>query len=226
MKLPRSIAQPIFHLLYRYKRRASSIAPIQREVYPHPAHKRVEFDTLLAASLSHGPNSQIDYQLPYPKIEFLNYLCDWSGYVAHGSTNPGLDVLQPIRYSTDSGEFGQRKQIFCSPDGIWAVWFAILDKSKCKLTENGCVRVGSGPQRIKYYHFDLPVRCKDDSPFVEGMVYLAHAADFPFHRPFPLLDWFDTEIEEWGSTHPVTPIARLAVTPADFPYLDRVQYRL
>ena len=226
MRLPGSIAQPIFYLLYRYERRASPVAPIRREIHVHPESEKAAFDALLASSLLHGRNSLIDYHLPYPKLDFLNYLCDWGGYVAHGSINHELEVLQPIRFSTDSGEFGRREQIFCSPDGIWAMWFAILDKAKCKLTENGCVRVGSGPKRIKYYHFDLPVRCKYDPPFVEGMIYLANATDFPFHRTFPLLDWFDAEIEEWGSTNPVTPLARLAVKPDDFPYLDRVQFRL
>jgi hypothetical protein len=40
------------------------------------------------------------------------------------------------------------------------------------------------------------------------------------------LDWFDGEIEEWGSTQPVTPLARIRVSPGDFPYLDQVQFSL
>jgi hypothetical protein len=40
------------------------------------------------------------------------------------------------------------------------------------------------------------------------------------------LDWFDAEIEEWGSAEPVIPLAKLPVTPSDFPYLDKVQYYL
>ena len=36
----------------------------------------------------------------------------------------------------------------------------------------------------------------------------------------------DAEIEEWGSTQPVTPLAKLRVSPRDFPYLDKVQFSL
>ena len=94
------------------------------------------------------------------------------------------------------------------------------------MTENGCVRLGHDPGRIKFSHFDLPAGIKDAPPFTDGMVYIANASDFPEHRPYPLLDRFDAEIEEWGSADPVTPLARLPVKPADFPYLDKVQFYL
>jgi hypothetical protein len=58
------------------------------------------------------------------------------------------------------------------------------------------------------------------------MVYIAQASDFTHHRHFPLLDWFDAEIEEWGSVESVTTLVRLQVTPEDFPYLDKVQFPL
>ena len=107
-----------------------------------------------------------------------------------------------------------RQQIFGSPDAIWAMWFAILDKGKFNLTRNGSVRVGRGSRSIKYYHF------------VEGMIYITRPQDFPDKRPFPILDWFDAEIEEWGSTQPVFPLARIRILPQDFPYLDQVQFSL
>ena len=181
---------------------------------------------MLDATVKLGPNQLVDYQLPSPKVDFLNYLCDWRGLVAHGSTLPDLPVLQPVRLTKDLSEFGNRQQIFCTPDGIWALWFAILDKSKIHVTENGCVRVGTGQKRAKYYHFDLPAASKGDPPFTNGMVYIANAEDFPHHRSYPLLDWLDAEIEEWGSVKPVIPLAKLQVGPEDFPYLDKVQFRL
>jgi hypothetical protein len=226
MSLPTFIARPLFDFIYQLYRRKSLIPPIQRIVWEISTEKQRVFDQLLDSALAQTPNSLIDYQLPYPKYEFLNYICYWRGYVAHGTPLPDLNSLQPIRLSHDSSEFGDRKQIFCSPDGIWAMWFAILDKSKIKVTENGCVRLGHGAGRIKYYHFDLPKENKDDPPFTAGMIYITHGQDFPERRPFPLLNWFDAEIEEWGSATPVTPLAKLPVTPQDFPYLDKVQFYL
>ena len=94
------------------------------------------------------------------------------------------------------------------------------------MTRNGSVRVGRGNRRIKYYHFELPKSNKENNPFTEGMIYITRIEDFPDKRPFPILDWFDAEIEEWGSTHPVSPLARIRVCPQDFPYLDKVQFWL
>jgi hypothetical protein len=224
--LPSFIAQPLVYLLYRIERRNSPIPPIRRVIHPFSADERSAFNGLLDSTVRLGPNQLIDYQLPYPKADFLNYLCDWRGYVAHGSPLLDLPILQPVRLTNDSSEFGRRQQIFCSPDGIWAIWFAILDKSKIHVTENGCVRVGNGQKRVKYYHFDLPLENQSAPPFIDGMVYIAKAEDFPDHRHYPMLDWLDAEIEEWGSVDPITPLAKLLVKPEDFPYLDKVQFRL
>jgi hypothetical protein len=222
------LANPLFHAIYAVQRRRDGArqGPIRRIILPVTGEKRIAFDRLFDSARQRGPNTLIEYDLPYPRSEFLNYLCDWRGFVMHGSPLHDLDVLQPVRKSRDNNEFGNRQQIFASPDAMWAMWFAILDKSKYNLTNNGCVRVGKGAQRVKYYHFELPKSNKENNPFIEGMMYVTRAEDFPDKRPFPLLDHFNAEVEEWGSTNPITPLARIQVKPEDFPYLGLVQFRL
>lgn len=217
MLLPDLFAKPIFHVIYLINRR--TIRPLDKE-------RRSAFDNLFDSALLHGPNTLIDYNLPYPKSDFLNYLCDWRGFVMHGSQLTNLDTLQPIRRSRDRSEFGNRQQIFASPDAMWAMWFAILNKSKYNRTRNGCVRVGLGPRRIKHYHFELPQSNKENVPFNEGMIYIARADDFPDKRTFPLINQSNAEIEEWGNTNPVALLARIKVKPEDVPYLNQVQFNL
>lgn len=224
--LPEFIALPLFRRIYPRLRRSqgSPIPPIRRRVAPVDPMVAYEFNRVFNASLIHRGESPIEYNLPYPKIDFLNYLCDWRGLVAHGTNLPDLKVLQPVRRSTDSSEFGNRQQIFCSPDAIWALWFAILDKTKYRTTRNGCIGVGSDAKREKYYHFELLRDLKDQFPFTSGTLYLARAEDFPSRHRIPALNFFGGDFEEWGSADPVTPLAKIAVEPQDFPYLDRVQY--
>jgi hypothetical protein len=228
MPLPSFLAKPIFHLIYTLMRRkeGATIPPIRRKIMPVDETRRQTFDFLLDSALIGNPRVPISYNLAYPKSEFLNYICDWRGFVMHGSPLTDLVTLQPVRKSSDKSEFGNRQQIFGSPDAIWAMWFAILDKDKINLTRNGSVRVGSGSQRVKYYHFELPKENKEHNPFAEGMIYITRAQDFPDKRPYPILDWFDAEIEEWGSTQPISPLAKIRVAPRDFPYLDKVQFSL
>lgn len=226
MPLPHFLASPVFHVIYLINRRMEGgrTAPIRRTIRLLDEKQRVAFDRLFDSAQQSGPNTLIDYNLPYPKSDFLNYLCDWRGLVLHGSPMHDLGILQPIRKSGDDNEFGNRQQIFGSPDAIWAMWFAILDKSKYNLTRNGCVRVGLGTRRVKYYHFELPHNTRENKPFTEGMLYITRAEDFPDKRPYPLLDYFNAEIEEWGSTTPITPLARIRIKPEEFPYLEQVQF--
>ncbi len=228
MLLPSFLAKPIFHLIYTFMRlkEGATIVPIRRKVVEVDETRKQVFDMLLDSALIGNPRVPISYNLSYPKAEFLNYICDWRGFVVHGSSLPDLETLEPVRKSRDSNEFGNRQQIFCSPDANWAMWFEILDKAKYNLTRNGSVRIGRGQNRVKYYHFELSKENKENNPFAEGMIYITRAQDFPDKRPYPILDWFDGEIEEGGSTNPVSPLAKIRVSPRDFPYLDKVQFSL
>lgn len=228
MRLPDFLARPTFHIVYEILRRqrGTPVPPMIRKVQLPDEEKRLAFDALLDSAIQNGPNSQISYNLPHPKADFLTYICDWRGVVAHGSPLQDLEMLEPIRKSNDTGEFGNRKQIFCSPDALWSMWFAILDKSKYTFTRNGCLRVGTGDRRLKYYHFELKKKDETDRPFSNGMIYICRADDFPEKRPEPILDLLNGEVEEWGSTKPVKPLARIPVMPNDFPYLNDVAYSL
>lgn len=226
LRIPLFIARPIFEIVHLLIVRKSAGPVIRRKVEIPSPEKRQAFDALLDQALANAPNSLIEYDLPDPKAEFLAYVCDWRGLVAHGTPRTDLETLEPIRLTSDRSEFGNRQQVFCSPDGLWALWFAILDKSQVWLTENGCLRLGSGEHRTKYYHFRLPRELQSEPPFTDGMIYFARPGDFPDHLIIPPLERLDAEVEEWGSITEVVPLARVAVSPADFPYLDRVEFIL
>ncbi len=226
MPLPAPLAKPIFYLIYNLIRLGNGFQTpmLRRTVQPLTEEKRAAFDQLLDISIKRGSDLPIQYDLPYPKIDFLNYLCDWRGLVAHGSPMHELTTLEPIRKSRDNTEFGNRTQIFCSPDAIWAMWFAILDKDKFTLTNNACIRIGSGIRREKYYHFALPRNKKEEAHFTDGMLYICRAEDFPARRVIPILQFLGGEVEEWGSEQPVQPLAKITVAPSDFPFLGQVQF--
>jgi hypothetical protein len=226
MALPESLSKPIFYLIYNLIRLGNGLRTpmLRRAVQPLAEEKRAAFDRLLNTAIERGNGLPIHYDLPYPKVDFLNYLCDWRGLVAHGSPLHELKTLEPIRKSQDTTEFGNRTQIFCSPDAIWAMWFAILDKDKFTLTNNACIRIGSGARREKYYHFALPRNKKEEPPFAEGMLYICRAEDFPARREIPILKFLGGEVEEWGSEQPIQPLAQITIAPSDFPFLQQIEF--
>ncbi|MCG8350541.1 MAG: hypothetical protein MI924_22465 [Chloroflexales bacterium] len=80
------------------------------------------------------------FNLPYPKHRFLSYLTDEKNYLAHGSPLKNLTVLKAIRKSKDTEETGHEKLLLAASDAIWAMWYAILDKSRMgSLTSNDCI---------------------------------------------------------------------------------------
>ena len=96
MRLPGFLAKPIFHVVYSYMRRkeGAAIPPIRRKVMLLDDARKRAFDALLDAALVGNPRLPIYYNLPYPKAEFLNYVCDWRGFVLHGSPLHDLETLE------------------------------------------------------------------------------------------------------------------------------------
>ena len=160
---------------------------IRRNFSPVDPDKRRAFDALWQRALAGGPNAFIDYDLPYNKCEFLNYLCDELGLYVHGSNEKALSALEPIRRSSDFSEFGSREQVFATCDGLWAMWFAVLDKEKSGGTTNGCLTLeqDNGTKERAYYFAVAAEALKKSKPFVSGAIYIVPAASFPHGHELP-----------------------------------------
>jgi len=160
----------------------------------------------------------IDYQLPYPKQEFLRYLVAKRDVVLHGSGNGAIDVFEP---TSQTDYFGHvRKAVFAASDGIWPMFFAILDRSRYHGSlRNACYwDVDATGVRQKVYAFSINTTFLGRQPWRDGSVYVLPRATFE-----RVVDEDGTPSEEWLSTREVTPLGRLAVSPTDFPFLNDVE---
>lgn len=153
--------------------------------------------------------------LPLPKWRFLAYLCDHKGLLAHGSDRTDLTELIPVaKQRGDLTEFGNATQIFATPDALWAMWFALLNRNmKYGGTANGCTRHEDEDGRVyKTYWFSVAhENITEDQPLTDGMVYLVRPDSF-----------LDKNGEEWGSKVTVAPIAKLSVSPDDWPLANAI----
>ncbi len=170
------------------------------------------------AFASAGTQGRIEYELPYPKHEFLSYLITKSDVVLHGSGNGAIDVFEPT-WQTDY--FGRvRRAVFAASDGIWPMFFAILDRSRYHGSlRNVCYwDVDDDGKRQKCYGFSINAAFLERQPWREGSIYLLPRATFE-----RVVAEDGSPSEEWLSTRIVTPITRLAVSPSDFPFLVDVE---
>ena len=186
---------------------------------PEPdAATRAQFDALLAAGLAAGPATAIDYRLAAPKWQFLCHVADRGEAVLHGSSDPDIARFEP-RQSNDIAEFGNRTAVYAAADGLWAMFFAILDRPRHRMSlTNSCFRVlgRDGSASEPYYYFAVNNEVLDQDQFSPGTVYLLPPARFERERPY-VEGGRRVLTAHAASLEPVEPLAKVAVEPDDFP---------
>lgn len=192
---------------------------------PQPAFdlaptQQSEFDALFASTLSGG---WIDYRLESPKWQFLSYLCHSKNLVLHGSQNRMIDEVEP-RQAHDIRAFSAQESIYATTDGIWVIYFAIVDRQCFQLSLfNSCVkiRIPSGPELGPLYFFSVTQEVLVKNPWCEGAIYILPRENFEQELPQQMLG-AEVVFPHWVSSRPAAPIAKLMVGPQDFPFLTQV----
>ena len=186
------------------------------------ADQMAAFDALLA-EVDAGAAGEIEWSLPYPKHEFLRYAAGLDRYIFHGSGDLDIEEFVPRRDSTESFDRSGRGNvmgIYGTHDGLWPMFFAVVDRSRIE----GSIRNGfmtlDGPdgEQARMYNFSVTRENLPDRPFRPGMLYILPRETF---TRIPLMEGGPPS-EEWASEVPVTPLARLPLEPEDFPFLDDI----
>lgn len=182
------------------------------------------FDTLAHKVLATDTCAFIDYPLPYPKWQFLCYVSEHYPIVLHGSNNFAIDIFEP-RQANDVSEFGNQKAVYAASDGLWAMFFAIVDRQNVAMSiNNACIRVedDDGIIHNPHYIFAISHHALIQQPWCNGAVYFL--AKQPFNPQAPLqLDEGRVHVAQFVSAEPVKPLAKLEITPEDFPFLASIR---
>src|SRR5262245_42258021 len=132
------------------------------------------FDKLYSDAVEHGEGKEIPYNLAAPKWQFLCYLCDEKSLLVHGSGDANIEIFEP-RQSNDVFEFGNRRAVYAASDGIWAMYFATVDRDRYVTSlMNACFRVlnADGSKSVPYYFFSINGDALPHKPWREGTIYL------------------------------------------------------
>lgn len=145
---------------------------------------------------------------------FLEYLSRHRGLLLHGSPRADLGVIEP-RTASDNIEDGDTSKVHAASGALLPLFFAILDRRR--MLEVPCVPAFNALQVERDgmpdgYWFVLDHRAIPFRPWRGGAVYVLPREPFrDEHRGM-----------QWSTTGPVVPLARIAVTPEDFPMSDHV----
>jgi hypothetical protein len=181
------------------------------------------FEELFATMLADGPGTMIEYTLTAPKWQFLCYLCDHKEILLHGSGRADIEEFEP-RQSNDIEEFGNRQAVYAASDGIWPIYFAVMDRDGgVDSLVNGCSWVieADGARHGPYYFFSINADALARRAWRSGTIYLLPRRTFE-QQPLMSFQGVQHEVAQWASLVPVRPLAQLPVEPEDFPFLDQI----
>jgi hypothetical protein len=181
------------------------------------------FDELLNTTLSSGECPTIAFTLSWPKWQFLCHLADRHDIALHGSGDPNIALFEP-RQSNDLNDFGNQKAVYAASDGLWAMFFAIVDRDRVKSITNACVRLAedTGTFHGPYYVFSVSQSALPNQPWRTGTVYLLPRRTFTVQSPMAFGS-YQVHIAQLASFEPVQPLAKLTITPEDFPFLQQIR---
>ena len=204
------IAARLLLLYLRVARLPSLLSPVV------DAATEAEFSAAADGLLAGTPIS-----IPDARLEFLRWLAENRAVVFHGSPRDDLTELSTVRQSRDATAWGDQEAVYASSDPVWAIYFACLRRDRGWTgTRNGSLGTAGRPLYPRRYFFVHNRGSASPERFGQGSVYVLPPATFVADAP--LLGVVDTA--HLVSYVPVTPIARVPVTPADFPFRDRVGY--
>jgi hypothetical protein len=159
--------------------------------------------------------------VPEPRLDFLRWLAETRAVVFHGSPRDDLRELSTERQSRDATAWGNQQAVYASGDPVWAIYFACLRRDAGWTgTRNASLGQAGGPLYPRRYFFLHNRGSASPNRFGPGSLYLLSSSSFVSDEP--LAGALDTA--HLVSHEPVRPLARLDVTPDDFPFADRIRY--
>jgi len=177
------------------------------------------FDHLFDSQIRTASGGFVEYSLATPKWQFLNYLCESKDIVVHGSGNPDIELFEP-RQSNDSNEFGDQQAVYAASDGIWASYYAILDRDRyVRSLVNTCQKIerpDGGTESV--YYFSINDDALPNKPWRDGTIYVLPRATFENEPAKP-----GRTSAQWRSFELVRPLAKMTITPQEFPFLGQIR---
>lgn len=190
-------------------------APIQEQ-----ENKQKAFETLFEG-ISHNQGEDIpaiEYNLPYPKEEFLKFLTENKNVLLHGSANQNLEVLEPRQANDGSKKSGNKNAVYGVTDPVLPIFYAIQDRKRLQGVIESGIEVDDETGK-SVYKFRIPKSAQETKPWTNGVIYIFDKNQFHSEQ-----DDDGESSGEWTSDIPVRPIAKLEVKPEDFRYMDNIEY--
>ena len=184
-----------------------------------PALRRI-----VDAHVVNGTGDWLPTPLPCPAWVFLTWLGEERGLMLHGSGHPAIETFTPRAPNDKSPDpFSKQRAVFATTDGIFAIFYAVLDRrTKGFSFLDAALQFAddNGGWSPMHYYFSLS-HGAPAVPWRPGAVYILPPLGFRQQAPYRVGDRMVLD-PHFARQAPVRPLAKVRVTPDDFPFLGRV----
>jgi hypothetical protein len=176
----------------------------------HPTPEKV-FETLHQQILNSKDIFAIENIEGFSKVDFLKYLAQTGKFLFHGTNFTQIEELEPRLANCRSKNFGNLEAVYATMDPVLPVFHSVFNKKYFAGVHSSGTNSGN-------YVFKVDGKFEDDKIWTDGCVYILDRTKFEQGT-----DDDGKIIDEFASKEPVKPLAKLHLTPEDFPYLDEVE---
>lgn len=206
------------------KSETTDVTPSPRLLAPSlqlDATQEASFAALLADVLA-GRIDWINERLAYPKHEFIQYVTAQDVVLFHGSNRDDIEIFEPVRKSVelrDESGRGNQQGIYATHDGLWSMFFSVVDRGRLKGSINNGVSYfhNRAGEALAVYNFSINQEQLVERPYCNGALYFLPRS--PFRR---MMMFGEIPSNEWVCGESLRPLARLRMTPPDFPFLEQI----
>ncbi|WP_184026407.1 hypothetical protein [Deinococcus budaensis] len=146
------------------------------------------------------------------------------GHLLHGSSRGDLSAFAPrTPHDLSPDEFSKRTGVFAASDGLWAMMYALRDRSRAARMLNMALQVQQPGGEWSSMRYFLSLAPRDPavtdgrSLLSPGFVYVLPRAGFEQMPPYDWPGLGTVREPHWVSPDGVRPLLCVPVTPADFP---------
>jgi hypothetical protein len=186
--------------------------------------EKLSFEGILDNAIKNGNNQMIQYTLLIPKWKFLFYIVNHSPYVLHGTGNNNIKIFEP-RQTNDLTAFGNQKAVYAAADGIWPIFYAILNRKKYPTSMcSACIYKRDVNEKLTgpFYFFSINKNALQQRPWQTGTIYILPKDTFKT-QPDETLKGEKIYVPQLASVVEVKPIAKIQVEPEDFPFINLIR---
>jgi hypothetical protein len=199
---------------------------IERPPLSHDRATETAVDAFLQLADANGGRRLLDvdeFLRETPRVvrwRFLSSLAARRRIAFHGTGDPRIERFEP-REPIDFAPFGNQQAVFATSDPIWAMYYAIVDRRRHRLTlNNGCLVLEDTGDA--YYYFSVSRQALPRRPWHAGYLYFLPADTF-VEQPGAVYAGYQARVPQLASPVAVTPFARLRVAPRSFPFLRQIR---